>query len=163
MYLRGCARSRGRLSRSTVSRENVSGEGSSIATGVTSPTPSTLSEMTTQLDSLSMATDDSDRYPTTSKFPKTRPSDLNCKQGESGQQIALVANYIKMLAAPKWDLYRYHCSFEPIIELRKIRRETLAKAGIKDVAFDGTLLYSFEDFGLVLIFLFLLLETDPAG
>ncbi|CAF5139905.1 unnamed protein product, partial [Rotaria magnacalcarata] len=34
------------------------------------------------------------------------------------------------------------------IELRKIRRETLAKADIKDVAFDGTLLYSFEDFGL---------------
>lgn len=57
--------------------------------------------MTTQLDSLSMATDDSDRYPKTSKFPKTRPNDLNCKQGDSGKEIALVANYIKMLAAPK--------------------------------------------------------------
>ncbi|CAF3532884.1 unnamed protein product [Rotaria socialis] len=150
MYLRGCARSRGRLSRSTVLHDQdlVSGEGSSIATGITSPTPSTISEMTTQLDSLSMATDDSDRYPTTSKFPKTRPNDLSCKQGESGKEISLVANYIKMLAAPKWDLYRYHCSFEPNIELRKIRRETLAKADIKDVAFDGTLLYSFEDFGL---------------
>ncbi|CAF5092250.1 unnamed protein product, partial [Rotaria magnacalcarata] len=56
--------------------------------------------MTTQLDSLSMATDDSDRYPTTSKFPKTRPNDLSCKQGESGKEISLVANYIKMLAAP---------------------------------------------------------------
>jgi aubergine-like protein len=149
MYLRGCARSRGRLSRSTASRDQdlVSGEGSSIVTGVTSPTPSTISGMTTQLDSLSLATDDTDRYPTTSKFPKTRPSELSSKQGESGQEIALVANYIKILAAPKWDLYRYHCSFEPNIELRKIRRETLAKAGIKDVAFDGTLLYSFEDFG----------------
>jgi hypothetical protein len=59
MYLRGCARSRGRLSRSTASRDQgktfplkilfqifiisldlVSGEGSSIVTGITSPTPS---------------------------------------------------------------------------------------------------------------------------
>ena len=48
-----------------------------------------------------MATDDTDRYPTTSKFPKTRPTELTSKQGESGQQIELVANYIKMLAAPK--------------------------------------------------------------
>lgn len=48
-----------------------------------------------------MATDDADRYPTTSKFPKTRPNELSSKQGESGQAIALVANYIKVLAAPK--------------------------------------------------------------
>jgi hypothetical protein len=61
MYLRGCARSRGRLSRTTASRDQgtivfslqnslenflviyldlVSGEGSSIVTGATSPTPS---------------------------------------------------------------------------------------------------------------------------
>lgn len=59
MYLRGCARSRGRLSRSTVSREQgtrppstycprihlalldlSSGEGSSVVTGAISPAPS---------------------------------------------------------------------------------------------------------------------------
>ncbi len=57
--------------------------------------------MTSQLDTLSLATDDTDRRPTTSKFPKTRPDELSSKQGESGQQIALVANYIKVLAAPK--------------------------------------------------------------
>ena len=57
--------------------------------------------MTTQLDSLSMAVDDSDGRSTTSKFPRTRPSELNCKKGESGQEISLVANYIKILAAPK--------------------------------------------------------------
>jgi hypothetical protein len=48
-----------------------------------------------------MATDDSDSRPTTSKFPKTRPAELNSKQGENGQEIDLVANYIKILAAPK--------------------------------------------------------------
>jgi hypothetical protein len=31
----------------------------------------------------------------------------------------------------------------------KIRRETLAKAGINAVAFDGTLLYSYKDFDQV--------------
>ncbi|CAF1268943.1 unnamed protein product [Rotaria magnacalcarata] len=35
----------------------------------------------------------------------------------------------------------------PPIKLKKIRREILAIAGIKDVTFDGTILYSFEDFG----------------
>jgi hypothetical protein len=60
--------------------------------------------MTIQLDSLSVATDDNDRGSLTSKFPKTRPSELNSKQGENGQQIALVANYIKILAAPKCKL-----------------------------------------------------------
>jgi hypothetical protein len=53
------------------------------------------------LDSLSSATDDSDNHPTVSKFPKTRPLELNSKQGENGQEIALVANYVKILAAPK--------------------------------------------------------------
>ena len=125
----------------------ASGEGSSIVTGAISPTASvddclfsirrshwcflkTISSMTTQLDSLSMAVDESDGRSTTSKFPRTRPSELNCKKGESGQEISLVANYIKILAAPKcqclllvldsyvdWifpgDLYRYHCTFEP--------------------------------------------------
>jgi len=57
--------------------------------------------VTAQLDSLSMVTDDSDSRSTVSKFPKTRPSELSSKQGESGQEIALVANYIKILAAPK--------------------------------------------------------------
>jgi hypothetical protein len=57
--------------------------------------------MITQLDSLSMATDNNVRQPTVSKFPKTRPSELSCKQGETGQEIALVANYIKVLATPQ--------------------------------------------------------------
>jgi len=67
--------------------------------------------MTSQLDTLSMATDDTDRYPTTSKFPKTRPSELSSKQGENGQEIALVANYIKILAAPKCMLSISFLSF----------------------------------------------------
>ena len=127
MSRRGCARGRS-------ARPSLSGEGSSIGTGLVSP-------LSTQLDRLSLTSDEE-------KLPRTRPDELKCKRGESGQSISLVANYIKILAAPKWDLFRYHCSFEPEQELRKARRELLAKAGVKDVAFDGTQLYSFEDFGL---------------
>ena len=92
-----------------------------------------------------MATDDADRYPRTSKFPKTRPNELTSKQGDSGQAIALVANYIKILAVPKCnpfsrfsffrsvnfcsflgDLYRYHCSFEPeVCDLKEKETVTL--------------------------------------
>ncbi len=59
-----------------------------------------------------MVTDDTDRYPTTSKFPKTRPSELSSKQGESGQEIALVTNYIEILAAPKCTFYTLSSSFD---------------------------------------------------
>ncbi|CAF4280239.1 unnamed protein product, partial [Rotaria sordida] len=59
----------------------------------------TQSAVTTHLDSQSMATDDSDCYPTTSKFFKTQPSEFNSKQGESGEEIS--ANYINILASPK--------------------------------------------------------------
>lgn len=48
-----------------------------------------------------MATDDSDPTLRTAKFPKTRPANLTNKNGESGQEISLIANYIKILAAPK--------------------------------------------------------------
>ncbi|CAF0771086.1 unnamed protein product [Rotaria sordida] len=57
--------------------------------------------ITTQFDSLSTATDDSDSYRTVSKFPKTRPTKLSSKQGQNGQEISLVANYMKTLASPK--------------------------------------------------------------
>ncbi|CAF4038135.1 unnamed protein product, partial [Rotaria magnacalcarata] len=116
MHLRECTRSR--------DQDSVPDEGS-----VTIPL------ITTQLNSLSTAIDNSDNHPTTSKFPKTRPLEFISKQDENGQEIALIANYVKILAAPK------------CIKLKKIRREILAIAGIKDVTFDGTILYSFEDFG----------------
>ena len=55
-----------------------------------------------------MATDDSDNRPTTSKFPKTWPAEVSSKQGETGQEIALVANYIKILAAPKCRFSKFY-------------------------------------------------------
>ncbi|CAF3825128.1 unnamed protein product [Rotaria sordida] len=60
-----------------------------------------------------MATDDSDCYPTTSKFFKTQPSEFNSKQGESGEEIS--ANYINILAAPKLFETNVTFSYEKLI------------------------------------------------
>ena len=84
--------------------------------------------MTTQLNNLSLATDDSDSRLTTSKFSKNWTdwtsggsvewrrvtiatpnilvlarhwAEFNSKQGKTGQEIIPVTNYIKILAVPK--------------------------------------------------------------
>ena len=80
------------------------------------------------MDSLSTATDNYDNHRTISKFPKTRSLKFISKQDENGQEIALIANYVNIFAAPKCvffilvffsnffsilsgDLYRYYCTF----------------------------------------------------
>jgi hypothetical protein len=48
------------------------------------------------------------------------------KQGTSGEGIALIANYVRILSAPQWLLYQYHVTFIPDnIDSRKTRRELL--------------------------------------
>lgn len=79
--------------------------------------------MATQLDSLSIATDNSDNgRPMVSKFPKTRPAELNCKQGESGQKISLFTNYIKILAAPKCKIFVFLICFHLSIIIENFLR-----------------------------------------
>ncbi|CAF1387112.1 unnamed protein product, partial [Didymodactylos carnosus] len=90
------------------------------------------------------------------KSPFPMRVDSQEKRGVSGEQIRIVANYIKILTAPQWQLYQYHVSFEPdIIEMKKMRRELLQqhRGMINDVAFDGTTLYSFNDLGEKKIFI----------
>ncbi|CAF0863904.1 unnamed protein product, partial [Didymodactylos carnosus] len=85
-----------------------------------------------------------------SDLPRTRPESCIDKRGTSGDVIPLIANYIKILSAPTWELFQYHIGFKPdIIEQRKMRRELIIqhRECIKDVAFDGTTMYSFDDLG----------------
>ena len=56
--------------------------------------------ITTQLDSLSTATDNNDNHPTISKFPETRPLKFISKQYENGQDIALIVKYVNIFAVP---------------------------------------------------------------
>ncbi|CAF2691791.1 unnamed protein product [Rotaria sp. Silwood2] len=70
------------------------------------------------------------------------------KQGTSGELIALIANYVRILSAPQWLLYQYHVTFIPDnTDSRKTRRELIAqhKGVLQDVVFDGQTLYSFND------------------
>lgn len=51
------------------------------------------------------------------------------KQGTSGELIPLIANYVRVLAAPQWLLYQYHVTFTPdTIDSRKTRRDLLGKS-----------------------------------
>ncbi|CAF4939430.1 unnamed protein product, partial [Rotaria sp. Silwood2] len=48
------------------------------------------------------------------------------KQGTSGELIALIANYVRILSAPQWLLYQYHVTFIPDnTDSRKTRRELI--------------------------------------
>jgi hypothetical protein len=50
------------------------------------------------------------------------------KIGTSGEPVALIANYVRILSAPQWLLYQYHVTFIPdSIDSRKTRRELLGK------------------------------------
>ncbi|CAF0742824.1 unnamed protein product [Didymodactylos carnosus] len=82
--------------------------------------------------------------------PHTRPEHIIDKRGTGGDPIELVANYIKILSRPEWELFQYHIDFRPdIVEQRKMRREIVNQhqGVLKDVAFDGTTMYSFIDMG----------------
>ncbi|CAF1424094.1 unnamed protein product [Rotaria magnacalcarata] len=84
-------------------------------------------------------------------LPKTKPSHIDDKRGVSGDPISIVANYIRILSKPAWQLFQYHIDFNPeeMVVQRKMRREMVLqhKQILKDVAFDGTTLYSFEYIG----------------
>ena len=50
------------------------------------------------------------------------------KKGTSGEFIPLIANYVRVLAAPQWLLYQYHVTFSPDdINMRKTKRELIGK------------------------------------
>ncbi|CAF1161007.1 unnamed protein product [Adineta ricciae] len=76
-------------------------------------------------------------------------SQIGEKRGESGDPINIIANYIKVLTKPEWELFQYHIEFTPDIENRRFRREIISqhRTLFKDVAFDGTTIYSFDDLG----------------
>ncbi|CAF3978213.1 unnamed protein product [Rotaria sp. Silwood2] len=71
------------------------------------------------------------------------------KQGTAGDPVNIIANYIKILTKPQWELFQYHIEFIPNVENKRFRREIISqhRTKFKDVAFDGTTIYTFDDFG----------------
>ncbi|CAF3792734.1 unnamed protein product [Rotaria magnacalcarata] len=71
------------------------------------------------------------------------------KRGTAGDPVNIIANYIKILTKPQWELYQYHIEFIPNVENKRFRREIISqhRSNLKDVAFDGTTIYTFDNFG----------------
>ena len=39
----------------------------------------------------------------------------------------MIANYIKILTKPQWELFQYHINFIPDVENKRFRREMIAQ------------------------------------
>ena len=47
--------------------------------------------------------------------------------GTLGDPVNIIANYIKILTKPQWELFQYHIEFRPDIENKRFRREIIAQ------------------------------------
>jgi aubergine-like protein len=48
-------------------------------------------------------------------------------QGTAGDPVNIIANYIKILTKPQWELFQYHIEFTPDVENKRFRREIIAQ------------------------------------
>ncbi|XP_062519172.1 piwi-like protein 1 [Corticium candelabrum] len=74
----------------------------------------------------------------------TRPVDRENKQGLTGEQIDIVANYFALRTLPEWRIYQHMVEFSPDIPMIRMRRRMIREHDDvlgKTVAFDGTILY----------------------
>jgi len=75
---------------------------------------------------------------------RTRPDNLESKQGSGGEQITISANFFALVAKPNWRLLKYRVDMVPEIDVTKIRKGLLYthKDALGSVIFDGTLLFT---------------------
>ena len=75
---------------------------------------------------------------------RTRPDNLESKQGSGGEQITITANFFALVAKPNWRLLKYRVDMVPEIDVTKIRKGLLYthKEVLGSVIFDGTLLFT---------------------
>ncbi|KAG8224464.1 hypothetical protein J437_LFUL003187 [Ladona fulva] len=75
----------------------------------------------------------------------TRPKALKSKKGESGLEITLQANYLRLVTLTDWCLYQYRVDFYPEEERTLMKRKMLqtfeSKLG-EAYIFDGTVLFT---------------------
>ena len=48
-------------------------------------------------------------------------------EGISGDPVNVIANYIKVLTKPQWELFQYHILFSPDVENKRFRREMITQ------------------------------------
>lgn len=73
---------------------------------------------------------------------KTRPHDGE-RSFKGGDRIRLQANYFRLVKQPKWNIYKYHVTFEPDIAMARMRNAMVMqhKEKIGGFLFDGTQLF----------------------
>nr|CAI5824559.1 unnamed protein product [Callosobruchus analis] len=81
-----------------------------------------------------------------SEIIRTKPKNMESKQGSSGTPIHLTANYFSLLQAGKWGLNQYQVDFNPAVDQtrdrKRLLREALQDVGINGYLFDGTNMYT---------------------
>lgn len=72
----------------------------------------------------------------------TRPHEGE-RSHKGGERVRLQANYFRLLKAPKWNIYKYHVTFEPEIAMARLRNAMIMqhKDKIGGFLFDGTQLF----------------------
>lgn len=68
---------------------------------------------------------------------RSNQSDMSFK-GTSGDPIHIIANYVKVLTKPQWELFQYHVQFSPDVENKRFRREIIAQNRVKVVPLQRT-------------------------
>lgn len=77
----------------------------------------------------------------------TRPNHITQKQGTSGQQFKVKANYFPLISAMKWEVYLHHVEFTPEIEFPSFRNALLVRQRptLGNFLFDrGSAIYTFH-------------------
>ncbi|XP_026300663.1 aubergine isoform X3 [Apis mellifera] len=82
--------------------------------------------------------------PSTPENIQTRPENLITKQGNTGSNVMLQANYFKLLATTDWCLYQYRVDFAPEEDRTAVRKGLLKlhREILGAYVFDGTVMYS---------------------
>lgn len=74
---------------------------------------------------------------------KTRPAELETKQGTKGMPMKMITNFYKLKKAPQWTLYEYHMVTSPSVDHVPTRKYLLRqhKDTLGGYIFDGMKLY----------------------
>lgn len=57
------------------------------------------------------------------------------KRGTAGDPVNIIANYIKVLTKPQWELFQYHIEFTPNLENKRFRREIISQHRVYELYF----------------------------
>ena len=76
---------------------------------------------------------------------KTKPDNIDSKQGKSGKAVNITCNFFNVVTRPNFRLYKYRVDMTPDIDFTKARKAMVYQhkdTKLKNMVFDGTLLFT---------------------